>query len=237
MPVDDLAHLYQLHLLDVELIEMKQRAMALDEHRQILQRVKALQTEHAIVLNLPKKLETEAGALETKANEYRAKASADEKKLFGGSVVNPKEAAAYESEIKDLRTKADEAEAKYLEILEQIDPAKSEAKPIETEIRKLAKAFEEVKAREIQEGADLQVRYKAKAEARPALAKAVSGNLYTQYEAIRGKHGYAMGVVKDSKCGACGTILAEKILQALDLDRLSTCEQCHRILFKPVSGS
>lgn len=230
-----LYELYRLHLVDSALEDMKKRAAALDGGKAILAEISRYKTEHAEALEAPKHLEAEIKDLESRSQAHLAKIKHLEKELYGGSVVNAKEAAGYEQEIATLKGLRSQHEDRELELMELLPAAEEAAKPHQQRLSQLAKAFEQKKQSDIAESEQLKKAYAEKSKERAPLAAAVSSGLLAQYDAIRKKHGgIGMGVVQGANCGACGNNLPTKVLDWLNSDKVITCESCHRILIKLV---
>lgn len=238
MSSSDLFELYRLHQVDHALLEMKQRAATLDGGKAILAEIRAYQAENAEILEAPKKIAAQIQELTEKNKAISLKVKQEEKLLYGGSVVNSKEAAALEHEIASLKAQEETNTLKAMELIELQSPAQEAAKPYQRHLSTLAKAFEAKKNRDVEESKTLQVDFKAKSAERPAFEKNVKPSLLSQYDAIRQKYaGVGLAVVRGQSCGACGTILADRILLSLDNDKVIQCETCHRILFKLIPGT
>lgn len=238
MSSSDLFELYRLHQVDQALLEMKQKAASLDGGKAILAEIRAYQAENAEVLEAPKRIAARIQDLTEKNEALALKVKQEEKLLYGGSVVNSKEAAALEHEIASLKAQEEANTLKALELIELQTPAQEAAKPFQRHLSTLAKAFEAKKNKDVEHSQSLQIEYKAKSAERPAFEKNVKPNLLSQYDAIRHKYaGIGLAVVRGQSCGACGTILADRILLSLDNDKVNQCETCHRILFKLIPGT
>lgn len=237
MHENDLASLYQVHLIDEAILNLKARAGALDGGKAIRAQFEALKAEKAPELQALETLEKGIAEAEQKAKSYRDKAATIEKHLFSGKVVNPKEIAGYETELAQFKKMADDADWHALELGEQLGPVRSAAQAAKKELQALAKEYERRKVSDQGEAVELQTAYKeANAQRGPAAAR-VSQALLAQYDAIRQKAGTGMGLVRESACGSCGTELPTKLLQSVREDKVMTCPSCHRILFSVVPGA
>lgn len=233
-----LAQLYQLHLLDSSLHEMRSRANALDvgQEETALFRKRAAETEE--VRQRAKDLKQEEADLEAKASAMAAKKKAWNKKLYDGSVVSSKEVANIEAEIKSLTEQIEAAEARAMELLEILPAATAEAKRAEVELLKLKRRVEEKKVLAAEELKTLQAKHAERSKFRAPIAEKVRKPLLAQYEAIRKKSGIpAMAIVReDGYCGACGMPIPINTQERVRQDIVTTCESCHRILFMPLGG-
>lgn len=230
--------LYRLHLVDAALLEMKKRAAALDGGKSIANEVAKVKAENKGTLDLAASLEAEIKELEAKTAIHTEKIKVLEGQLYGGSVVNAKEAAGYEQEIKSLKSMIDTSELRTLELMDELPSAKQGAQPLLEGIAKLVKQYTAKKKSDQNEAVELQARFKVKLAERAPLAQQVEKTLLAQYDAIRQKYGgIGMGVLQGDSCGACGTLLPTKVVDSLNSDRIVTCESCHRLLIKLVPGS
>ncbi|MCC6686604.1 MAG: hypothetical protein IT205_06415 [Fimbriimonadaceae bacterium] len=238
MPESSLYALYRLFIVDLALLDMRKRAAALDGGKALAAEVIELKAANKDVIDRPDSIQAEIKDLENKNIIHREKVKNLEKQLYGGSVVNAKEAAGYEQEIAGLKGIVDANELRVLELIDELPSAQAEAKPFQDEIATLVKQYTVKKKSDQEEAVELQARFKSKSAERPPLANEVEKPLLAQYEAIRQKYGgIGMGVVEQSSCGACGTLLPTKVVESLDSDRIVTCESCHRLLIKLVPGS
>lgn len=232
--------LYRLHLIDSEIAEIKARASALDGGKQILAQIAALKERYAGELNGVSDLKKQIAEGNEKTQVIAAKIAELEKKLFSGSVVNPKEAAGFELEIEAFKGQLSTVETATLEAMDALPAAEQAAAPVQKKMRELAKQYEVKHKADIQESDQIKEKYRLAVLERNKRVSEVPKPLLDQYELIRKKAGGIGMAVIDSKhkfCGACSTNIPEKVMNALDSDRLVTCENCHRLLFKPVHSS
>lgn len=229
--------LYRLHQVDSALLDMKRRAAALDGGKALKEAMDRFKAENAKTLEEVSNLETRIKGLEDRVQLNNEKIKQLDKTLYGGSVVNTKEAAGYEAEIKQLKTAVANAESELLQCMEELPAAQVAAGPVAEKVQQYLLAIKKKNAQDVAEGASLQASYKEQSAERAKRAAEVPKPLLAQYEAIRTKYlGVGISVLKGGTCGACGTNLPTKVVQSLDSDRLVTCESCHRILFKVVAG-
>jgi predicted nucleic acid-binding Zn-ribbon protein len=229
----DLRRLHRLYEVDLAILELRKRAAALDTGQEIAAKIKALEKsldsgEGAQA----KKLVSEVRDLELATAGMRDKAKKLEAELYSGKIVNLREVEAYRQEIANLRKHADENEAKLLDLIEPADEARKLVARIEKRIEELKGQLVERQKSARVEQARLEAKYQACLKERPEAAKEVAAPLLAKYEAIRKQYETGMADIVDKKsCGACGNLLPEKAITALQEDRIVTCEQCHRILY------
>jgi len=228
--------LYCVHLVDSRLLDLKKQAGALDSGKVFLQQYNDLKAEHlADIEGYESSLARQKGLLE-RANIARDKVSEVETMLYSGKIANPREVMAYQEEMKGLTKKADENEFAAMEIEEGLPDAKAIYDSIQTRLRALAVQYKKKKEHDAVAYGQIKVDFEAATKERPALIARVPAPLLAQYEAICKKSGgVGMGVVTAQVCGACRTNLPERVLIGLKEDRLVTCEECRRILFRRVA--
>lgn len=172
-----------------------------------------------------KKLE---GELELANN----KISKEEKRLYGGSVTNPKELKGIEDEIKSLRRLTD---ARETEVLERMDKAQKVEEDIEEKAR-LAKALEtqakETHHQYAKEEKKILDRLSFLEKERQKYSGGIDSPALKLYERLRQeKHGVAAAEIKSGVCQGCFVELpAEEVDSAISTDKLWRCPSCGRII-------
>lgn len=231
----ELAALYRLHKIDAALVEIKARHAKMSLDPELVARHNALVKEHEAKKAEADRLAQELTDQELKQKSIEEKLKHAQKVLYGGTIVNPREVEAYEKDIAMLKRQQGEVEEKILELWEVVPPAKAEADRIAQEFKSIREQAQGGQSVMGAERSRLEAEFKELSAKRPEIASGIPAPLLKQYEAIRAKHGgIGMAEVVDKACGRCGTMLPERVLVALNEDKLMTCESCHRILFKAV---
>jgi len=229
----DLRRLWKLHLIDVAIQDIRNRAAHLDVGQSALKEIEALNMELEVKGVRTKGLSGEMHDLELQQKSILDKAGKFEKQLYGGSIVNPREVESIEKEIAMLKRQHATFDERILELMDLVPAAKAVSDKIEAAIAEKQKVVAEKRKAAVGVKAQLEADFKQKTAARPEAAKEVSPSLLARYEAIRPKHdGIGMAeIVKSRQCGGCGTLLPERTLQNAVDDKVVTCETCHRILY------
>jgi len=231
----DCKNILELQKVDSEIDKNNQALNSIEEKilfEKISQKIKELEnkkTQFAKLYDAEKlNLDRQNGRLEILSK----KIAGEEKKLFSGSVSNPKELSALQAEIASLGRQKDEAETA---VLEQMELASS----LEAEIERINKAVEENKdeaAKKQNIWLEKESRFKeiiSKLQVqREQKAADIDKELLSDYEDVRaGKNGVGAGALVGDICQACNVQLA-----ATDLERIRNCEGyeycpfCGRIL-------
>ena len=231
MASPDLRRLWKLHQIDVAIQEIRNRAAHLDVGKAASAEIAALTDQ--LAKSEYKILAAEQLDLELKQKSIADKIKKFESELYGGKIVNPREVEGYEKELGILRKQRVELDDRILEIMEAMPAQKSAADHIEKALGDKKKQLAEIQNKARLTKAQLEADFKTKTAQRPEVAKDQNPTILAKYEAIRkNHHGIGMAeVVKKIQCGACGTMLPVRTLQACLDDKTVTCETCHRILY------
>jgi len=175
---------------------------------------------------------SESRRLELEIESMNAKLDAEQKRMYDGSIANPKELEALQHEIASLKDRRGRAEDDLLEQMVRREDLDARAAEAEKDATAARARVEEVGGDAVKEldriGADLAAR---RAE-REALVPAFDEELLELYDELReSKHGVGAAAIVDGVCQAC-----HEKLSAVELDRLKRtegvkrCEYCRRIV-------
>jgi uncharacterized protein len=170
--------------------------------------------------------------LELEIESMNAKLDAEQKRMYDGSIANPKQLQALQHEIASLKERRARAEDDLLEQMVRREDLDARAAEAENDATAARARVEEVGGDAVKEldqiGADLT----ARRSEREALAPAFDEELLELYDELReSKHGIGAAAIVDGVCQAC-----HEKLSAVELDRLKRadgvkrCEYCRRIV-------
>jgi predicted nucleic acid-binding Zn-ribbon protein len=170
--------------------------------------------------------------LEAEVGSLSAKIAAEERRLFDGSVANPKELESIQAEVAGLRHRKERIEDELLEQMERREEMEGRLPPLE---QGLAEARARVSELEASAGDVLRQIHTALEERRverEALVAALDEELLELYEDLRAqKRGVGAAALEDGVCGGC-----RQKLSPLELERIKRaegvrrCVYCRRIL-------
>ena len=170
--------------------------------------------------------------LETEVASLDAKVGAEERRLYDGSVANPKELASIQAEVSSLRNRKGRIEDEVLEQMERREEMEGRLPPLESE---LAEARENLANLDSELAEELGQTKQSLAELRgerEALALEFDEELLELYEDLRAqKRGIGAAALEDGVCSGC-----HQKLSPLELERIKhaegirRCEYCRRIL-------
>ncbi len=171
--------------------------------------------------------------LELEAQSLDEKIKACDKRLYGGSVSNPKELSALEKELaalKDKRKRMDDDLLPLIEAATAIQSKKDQVLDATKTLKERRTQTEKVekKERKLLEGKLKLVRAKREKEA----AKVQDKAFLARYESVRRKtKDSAISRVKGGKCETCRVVVASNALHRLvEPGKFDGCENCGRIL-------
>ena len=155
-----------------------------------------------------------------------------EKKLYGGSVTNPKELQAMSDEAEMLLRRRDRLQETQATLQGVHDVARRQEAEIKRELKAAISSFN-AKATAAQEQTTL---LKAQAEAilvqRNVAARAIASDWLKRYDAIRAKgHGIGIVLLEDGNaCGGCKMGLPRDMVLRVHAGEGTACENCGRLL-------
>ncbi len=229
----ELMKLYQLHLIDIGLLEVRKKAAALEAGKKIQSELDAFTQQVKSLEAAYHRIHGEQRDLELNNQQIDDKVKSIETMLFGGKVSSPKEVDAYETQVKSLKKQKETNEERLLEVWDEVAKAEREFKAGQKQLEEKTSSFEEWKKKAVTFKSQLETKYKELAAKRPAALQGISPTLMATYEAIKQRHnGIGLSLVtKQQTCEECGTKVADKSIESIKEDRIATCEECHRILY------
>jgi len=231
---DELRSLLRLQLLDTE-IGAQQAALRLAESGSELAQARS---DAASAREAERSLDARLGGVrrdlryeEQEVAALRAEIAAQERKLYGGGVRNPKEAAQLEQHVASLRRRMGDLEDKALSLmleLESLEPEMTEAKARAADADAALSDAESLLAARIQ---GLSAKLPELEVQRAQLAAAVLPDLLRQYEALRTRRGgIAVVALADGKCSGCRMAVPFMTVRDVRQGALRTCDSCGRII-------
>ncbi|MBL8048617.1 MAG: hypothetical protein JNJ45_08045 [Chthonomonas sp.] len=233
MTEEDLYALYQLHLVDARIVEIKAAAASFDPTKELRQQAEALKAQTTKAKATLDGLRGDHKDLELRFKTVFDRLNKQMEAMMGGKITNPREIEALERDIEDLRERADAAEQQRVAVQAQIAPAEEKFNELDEKFQAKKRVYTVAYQKAVREREEMQAEYKDLVAKHGPLQAKVPPGLLTQYDAIRHKYGgIGMGVIRDGKvCGACNTMIPAKTVEAVKEGKLVTCESCHRILF------
>jgi hypothetical protein len=227
--------LLELQEIDTAIDRLEQRRRQVEEGRQMEAARAELEAAERTLGEIRLALDSiarEQSRLEQEIESLTARADAEQKRLYDGSIANAKELEALQREVANVKERRSRAEDELLEDMvrrEELEARAAEAGRKVAEARSRVDAIGAESDRELKE---IEAEMGAKRSAREALAPQLDAGLLELYEDLRRqKDGVGAAAIVDGVCQAC-----HEKLSAVELDRLKRtddvkrCEYCRRIV-------
>jgi predicted nucleic acid-binding Zn-ribbon protein len=232
---DFLAALLELQEEDTAIRLLDHRRDALPEGRRLREtneRLAELSADVAIAERQRTEMTREQSRLEGEVEILDGKIEREDKRLFSGSVANPKELSSLQAEVQMLKARRSGLEDELLEVMVRRDQAEETLAKLRAEH---ASTSEESAALAAQVGAlvaDIEAERATHGARRSQLAAEIPENLLSLYEGLRAqKGGVGAAALVDGTCQGCHTRLPAREVERLSAEGgLQRCESCRRIL-------
>lgn len=170
--------------------------------------------------------------LEHEISSVEQRIAAEQKRLYDGSVANPKELSSIQAEIESLGRRKSRLEDEELGQMEHREELESRLPPLEKEHAELRQRVEEVEASAASELDEIARSLEERRAQREGLTPAIDDELLELYEDLRAqKKGVGAAALIDGVCQGCHEKLSAMALDKLKRnDGIRRCEYCRRIL-------
>ena len=160
------------------------------------------------------------------------KATAEERRMYDGSVANAKELDSIRHEVDNLKKRRTDREDELLALMEIREELEGQERAAGERSEALRARVEEVGSVAADELERLRAELKERSEARAALAEKVDPEFLELYEDLRPqKKGVAAVALIDGVCQGCHEQLSSVYVDRLKrVDGPKRCEHCQRIL-------
>lgn len=182
------------------------------------------------------RLEGQQRDLELQAETHRNKIAADEGKLYGGRVTNPKELSSLQDEVAQDRRQLSSIEDRILDLLDRIEETAGQLNDLESLLARETEAHRMQQSTARAQLQQTQGALESLTSQRAATFSQVDASLRPTYETLRRqKGGLAVATVQQRTCQACRVALTPAQEQRARIgNEIITCHSCGRILFVPL---
>lgn len=227
------ATLYQLQQLDLELDRLIAEQQAITTALQGNASLQKLRMAHNAAeqhLQASQHAQEEA---EWALEDVKRRLSTKEKRLYSGTVSNPKELSVLQQDVQNLRAQHNRQEEGVLQMMDATEA-------LHDEVRRQAQARQQAEDKWSQDNAamtthrdELNTRWQALQTKRAHTTASIDTALLARYEAMRrSKQGRAVSKVEQNSCQWCRVILTPSELQRVRIStELQQCSNCGRILY------
>jgi predicted nucleic acid-binding Zn-ribbon protein len=159
------------------------------------------------------------------------KMDSEQAKLVSGEITNSKELQAVSMELDALRRRKDALENDLLAEMDKRENGAGQVAKIEAALAEGRRREAEMTDRFKQHGGEILREIEAEKKARAAASAVLDAALLARYETARERHGSAVGMLAEGRCGACRVGLPALKVAALEAGPdIATCPSCGRIL-------
>jgi hypothetical protein len=223
--------LYQLQEIDLELEANEQ---ALKEMTSQLGESQAVADAQNRLVSECQRLEEskrQQQSLEWEIDDLVAKINDAQRKLFGGSIRNPKELSNLQQDVESLRSKRSQLEDKALEIMEQVERTEANTASRQSDLKRLEAESQSRQQQLSTNIAELKANQSELKHKREALSARIDPETIRLYDTLKRNKGTALARVEQGICGGCRISLSSAEIQQSRSGRLVQCSTCGRILF------
>ena len=170
---------------------------------------------------------------EWSVDEVRSKAAEVERKLYGGTVTNPKELADLDTDLKSLKRQIAKREDLLLGLLVEMEEAEAQLASAKGRYADIEADWKQHQEDLLRERGQIEPQVAALQARRDVQSPSVDRLSLRLYERLRERHaGQAVARVERGMCQGCRITLPVSILQKVrsGID-LIQCVSCERILF------
>ena len=166
-------------------------------------------------------------------DELEKKIADEEKKLYDGSLKNPRELMNLQQEIDNIKGRRREREDKLLAIMMEVDITQQGVTQKNDEVEAMNRDWEEEQKRLAREQTELEADLSSLKQTRDALVNLIDSASINTYEELRRiKQGLAVAKLVQGRCQGCRISLPVSDQQKARMgQKLATCSNCGRILY------
>ncbi len=227
------AQLYRLQRVDSETEERKQRLAeviaSLGESADLIRARDSVAEAEDSLAHQRKRLR----ALELDVAALNDKLKANQERLYGGKVRNPKELSSLQEEASALRRRRSELEDSQLELMIAIEEQEAELAERQARLRQIEATWRQEQAELLAEKEQLQQRLGELEQERAQMQARLGAADLAEYNELRRRcGGVAVALLKKGICQACGVDVPVSVARAVERgEGMHSCPVCDRLLY------
>jgi predicted nucleic acid-binding Zn-ribbon protein len=176
-------------------------------------------------------VDREASRLENDADMLGRKADAEERRMYDGSVANPKELESIRHEVQSLKERRRRIDDELLERLVEREDLDTKIAGGGVQLQEARDRLSEIRGAEGAELADIERELAARGAEREAMLPEFDEELLRLYEDLRRtKRGVGAAALVDGVCQGCHQKISSAEMARLKSADIKRCEYCDRIL-------
>jgi uncharacterized protein len=169
--------------------------------------------------------------LEWDVEEITKNISQYNKKLYGGTVKNPKELQGLQQDVAILKPKLGSKEDELLDLMSKEESLQEKSREIAEQIKKIEQSWNKEKIEFEKQKQQIEKNIEELTGQRAALLEGIDPEALRLYERIAGKKGCAVVRVEQGRCQGCRLALPMSDLQRARGGILVQCSSCGMILY------
>ncbi|HWB89115.1 MAG TPA: C4-type zinc ribbon domain-containing protein [Acidimicrobiia bacterium] len=228
--LSDLLDLQEIDLQIDRLLDQRQTLPELEAYKATHEQVQALEKDREREAGVLRQLELELDKAEGELQLLEIKLDEHETRLFAGG-MSGRETEHLRLEVQSLKGQKDAMESKVLGLLDEVDPARSRVREIESEIARVEGAKSELESSIKAQWKTIDAELSRKEERKQEALGPIPEDLLELYDSLRGiKEGVAIAVYDHGVCGGCHMALSPAEQEEAFSTELPRCVHCRRIL-------
>ncbi len=234
LPAEQLDALLELQKTDNQIARLEHKLDALPEQQALddaQRRHRELTEAHDAKRVDIDRARSENSRLDGEVDLLRQRHSAEQARMYGGEISNPKELQSLRAEIDSTERRIGEQEDRLLEVMEQRESLEQSAAELQEQAEQLSGEMERLEVERDDAAKGLLAELGEAKAARDTHRETIPDDLLDRYERARKGGGAAVGQLVDGMCTACRIELPIAEVNALlDGPPLATCPNCQRML-------
>ena len=228
-----LKQLYRLQMVDTEWTAKQERLTQVEEalgetQDLLLAREAAAETEQAL-----QELKKRLHALELDVSSVAGKLKANQERLYGGKVRNPKELSGLQEEAGALRRRRSELEDQELELMIEMEAQEAELAERQARLHQIEAGWREDQERMQAEKDRLSLELHELDEEREAMRAPIPPRDLADYDDLRQRYGgVGIAMLRGGICQVCGVDVPTGVAGAVARgEGRHYCPVCNRLLY------
>lgn len=232
---DVLNGLLALGETDAEILRLNKRLSELPEQQQLddAERARLELEDKRGDLGLERdRAQAEATREDSEVEMLRARLEAEQQRLYGGEITNPKELASMKHEIDGTQRRIDEHEEAELDAMERAEQIDTAIADLDRQLADTATRIDELTVQRDQAAQAIMAEIAEHEVTGERQREPLDADLLDRYDQARARMGgRAIGRLDGESCTACGISLSYADVNALfEGPALGTCPNCQRLI-------
>ena len=229
----EMPQLVALHEVDALLLNLERSFHKLDNGDHARAALESAREDLHRAEDILRQARVRLGTAEASLKANEDKQNQHSKRLYGGTVVNTREAEAVEHEIATLKAAAGDLETEMLEAMDAIETGESAVEAFKNSVAACEGELAGTLAAYARDGAVIKGKASETIAMRPAAVEPVSAVVLARYDSAKARtRDTGVALLDGHTCGGCHMqVHGVAMLQLRNSTDIVTCDNCGRILF------